>query len=86
MRFRNPSDYRTLERVDPDNLSATFGIGVRLQKVTVQITKADRVRRVIRYLPWLPKVKGPFDKDYMMVRPYGEFRNNLSSPDFDPEI
>lgn len=86
VRFRDPSDYRTLERVDPDNLSATFGIGVRLQKVTVQITKDDRVRRVIRYLPWLPDIKGPFDKDYMMIKKSGEFRNNLSSPDFDPEI
>lgn len=86
VRFQDPSDYRTLERVDPDNLAATFGTRVRLRKMTVQITQDDRERRVIRYLPWLPDIKGPFDKDYMMVRKSGEFRNNLSSRDFDPEI
>ncbi len=86
VRFRDPSDYRTLERVDPDNLAESFGSGVKLRRMTVQITQDYPERRVIRYLPWLPNIKGPFDKNYMMVRPHGEFRNNLSSRSFDPEI
>lgn len=86
VRFRNPSDYRTLERVNPDNLADSFGVGVKLRKMTVQITREKPERRVIRYLPWLPEIKGPFDKDYMKVRPYGEFQNNLSSRSFDPEV
>jgi len=86
VRFRDASDYRTLERVDPDNLASSFGSGVTLRKITVQITQDKPERKVLRYLPWLPHVKGCFDKHCMMVRPYGEFRNNLGSGDFDPEL
>lgn len=85
VRFRNPSDYRTLERVDPDNLASSFGVGVKLRKMIVQITQDYPKRRVIHYLPWLHEIKGLFDKDAMKVRPYGEFQNDLSSSSFDPE-
>lgn len=94
VRFRDATNYRTLERVDPDNLADAFGVGVKLRMITVQITRDDPERRVIRYLPWLADIKGYFDENSQIIRrPDGtlkyqpnEFRNNLSSKDFDPEV
>jgi hypothetical protein len=37
-RLSDPLDPATAERVDPSNLAATFGSGVRLVRVTAQIT------------------------------------------------
>jgi hypothetical protein len=39
VRFRDPTDARTVELVDPANLSASFGPGVRLNRVEIQITQ-----------------------------------------------
>lgn len=86
VRFRDPADYRTLERVDPDDLAAAFGAGVKLDKVVVQITHDDPERRVIKYLPWLRDIKGPFNPNYTKVPQDGSFQNDLSSKNFDPEI
>lgn len=36
--FRDPTDPQTVERVDPDDLAATFGPGVTLRRITVQMT------------------------------------------------
>jgi hypothetical protein len=38
VRFRDLSDPRSVERVDPEHLDATFGPGVRLTRATVEIT------------------------------------------------
>jgi hypothetical protein len=39
VRFRDINDPTTVERVDPDNLTASFGQGVKLRRITVQLTK-----------------------------------------------
>jgi hypothetical protein len=52
--FADPRRPDTVRLVDPGNLAATFGPGVALQSVTVEITR-DGVDRdaALRALPWL---------------------------------
>lgn len=60
VRFRDPADPMTVEKVDPANLAASFGPGVRLRRITIQITD-DRVTRGIEErLPWLPALGGKY--------------------------
>lgn len=55
VRFRNIRDPNSVEEVDPKNLAKSFGQGVRLKSVTIQITQ-DPVKWVIRdRLPAPPK-------------------------------
>lgn len=52
--FGDLGDPTSVERVDPDDLAATFGEGARLKRVTVQLTD-DRVTTGIeKRLGWLP--------------------------------
>lgn len=51
--FGDRDDPQSLKRVNPDNLSATFGNGVRLRRITVQLTDDPVTRQIQRYLPWI---------------------------------
>jgi hypothetical protein len=53
VRFRDPTDSRTVERVEPDRLDAAFGQGVRLASATVEITRDDVTMGVEKKLMWL---------------------------------
>jgi hypothetical protein len=58
-RLRNPQDPATAERVDPSNLAATFGAGVRLVRVTAQITDDPLPDPTIENkLPWIRTLQG----------------------------
>jgi hypothetical protein len=58
-RLRDPQDPGTAERVDPTNLAATFGAGVRLVRVTVQITDDPLPPPTIENkLPWIRTLQG----------------------------
>ena len=55
--FDDISKPETLRRVDPEDLAAVFGEGVRLSAMTLEITgEAVTMGRVARVLPWLKKV------------------------------
>ena len=57
--FRDLSDPRSVERVDPDDLAATFGPGVRLADVTVTLSDEEVTRgTVFRLLPWIEGYEG----------------------------
>lgn len=56
VRFRDEADPETLELVDPANLAASFGEGVRLRQVTIAITDDPPTRNVEKALPWLATV------------------------------
>lgn len=55
--FGDRGDPQSLKRVDPDNLSATFGNGVRLKRITVQLTDDPVTRQIRRYLPWIDRAE-----------------------------
>lgn len=59
VRFRDERDPNTVEFVDPANLAASFGPGVNLRSVTVQITKEPISPPQIKArLPWLTLTTG----------------------------
>lgn len=51
--FSDLGDPASVERVDPDDLAASFGDGVRLKRVTVQMTDDPVTTGITTRLPWL---------------------------------
>jgi hypothetical protein len=60
LRFRDIKDPTTAELVDPDNLAKSFGPGVRLVRVTIEITDQAVTRSMRKGLPWLSPHVGWF--------------------------
>jgi hypothetical protein len=58
VRFRDPNDSRTVERVDPANFAASYGHGLRLNGATIEITDDPLTTGIEQKLPWL-KDGGP---------------------------
>jgi hypothetical protein len=57
VRFGDMADPRTVAAVDPANLAASFGDGVALSRVSVEITTDPVTRGIEKKLGWLPAVK-----------------------------
>lgn len=53
VRFRNTNDPKTVEEVDPDDLARTFGSGIRLNSLTIQITDEPVTTGIENRLPWV---------------------------------
>jgi len=58
VRFIDIADPTTVEKIDPDNLAATFGEGVKLKRITVQITDDPLTTGIEKRLGWLPDQRG----------------------------
>jgi hypothetical protein len=64
--FRNPRDPTTIEVVDPDDLSASFGTGFKLRRVTIERTEDAVTTGILQRLNWLRDKHGglkPTPKD-----------------------
>lgn len=57
VRFRNIDDPKTVEKVDPANLSASFGEGYRLRRVTARIVNEPITTLVRSKLSWIDRYK-----------------------------
>ncbi len=55
--FGDLSDPTSVEQVDPDDLAATFGEGVRLERITVQMTDDPVTTGIEERLGWLGKIR-----------------------------
>jgi hypothetical protein len=55
LRFRDIKDRATVERVDPGDLAKSFGSGVRLVRMTIEITDDPVTRGIRNVLPWLSR-------------------------------
>lgn len=53
VRFRDIHDPTSVERVDPSDLAASFGAGVKLEGMSVEITDAPLSKSIELVLPWL---------------------------------
>lgn len=53
VRFRDRSDPTTVEQVEPGDLDEAFGPGVRLRRITVEMTQESPTQDIIGILPWL---------------------------------
>jgi hypothetical protein len=60
VRFRDVRDPMTVEAVDPDHLDASFGAGVKLRRITVQITDDPVTSGIEKRLGWLPNLHGSY--------------------------
>lgn len=69
--FTDIDDPRSVQRVDPANLAASFGPGIRLKRITVEVTDDDVTTGIEKQLRWLERVDnynfqkdGPFYKNF----------------------
>ena len=85
VRFRDIADPKTVEKVNPANLAATFGPGYRLKRITAQIVSEDVTEKVKTQLRWLsgypePKLNpkhGPDDRSLPAILDHGDFVRTL---------
>ena len=78
--FRDIDDPTSVELVDPDDLAATFGEGVSLKRITVQITDDPVTTGIEKRLGWLtgPRRLKMKAEDYPTI-PLGNFHGLFSS-------
>ena len=55
VRFRDPSDPTSVERVDPADLAASFEPGVKSDRMIIEITDASVTKGIETALPWLAR-------------------------------
>lgn len=55
--FRDLADPTTVEKVDPDNLAASFGDGVSLRRITVQMTDDPVTTGIEERLEWMDEYR-----------------------------
>ena len=53
--FKDMSDPKTVEQVDPDNLGASLGKGYALKSISVQVTSEEITTGIEKRLRWLPQ-------------------------------
>lgn len=58
VRFRDPRDPASVERVDPDQLSDAFGSELKLKRIHVEVTSDRPENALDQLLPWLKKLHG----------------------------
>ena len=51
--FADTTDPKSVEKVDPGNLAAGFGPGVRLRRITVEVTDEDVTTGIEKRIPWI---------------------------------
>jgi hypothetical protein len=60
VRFRDVNDQMTVEKVNPSNLEASFGSGVKLVKVMIEMTKDNLTTGIEQRLVWLNSLHGRY--------------------------
>lgn len=78
--FRDIEDPTSVTLVDPDDLAASFGEGVKLERITVQITDEPETTGIEKRLGWLtrPGKLGLKVEDHPDI-PLGNFRGLFST-------
>ena len=74
--FANESDPTSVALVDPDDLAATFGEGVSLRRITLELTDDPVTRGIEERLGWLDNVynMGSRMEDFPTEFPVGDFK------------
>lgn len=82
--FRDISDPKTVEQVNASHLDTNFGKGVRLKRITVQLTDDPVTMDIERSLPWLPNVYALLDKEdfHPAGIPVGDYRGLFTTKNF----
>jgi hypothetical protein len=86
VRFRDINDPKTVERVDPNNLAASFGSGVRLVRATIEITDEPVTSEIGKNLEWLARSRATGMLDGERYHVSNELANSLTANDFQRDI
>jgi len=62
VRFGDINDPASVQKIDPKNLAASFGEGVKLRSVRVEITDGPYSRKIDEKLPWLKHTNNNFQE------------------------
>lgn len=73
VRFGDPKESATIDRVDPLNMAASFGDGVRLMRAVMEITDDSITHGIINQLPWLA-TGWPVKQVYPASGPVADFK------------
>jgi hypothetical protein len=79
--FKDITDPKTVEQVDPDALDKQFGKGVTLKSITVAVTDEPVTTGIEKRLGWLPEYYGKM-LDGSELNNLNELANNLSMNSF----
>ena len=84
VRFRDIADPQTIEKVDSADLAAAFGSGVKLKRITVQLTDDPVTAGIEKRLTWLPGVYQTVDRTHFQPEgiPVGDFQHLFSTKEF----
>ncbi len=89
VRFRDINDPKTVEKVDPANLAASFGAGVRLTRATIEMVGAGWLPFNLFNLPWpewlfgTPITRGIETRLVWLAAPWEMQRELLKGPFWD---
>ncbi|MDR3464766.1 MAG: hypothetical protein P4M07_02355 [Xanthobacteraceae bacterium] len=80
VRFRDTSDPSSVEQVNPFDLAKSFGSGVRLKQVFIEITDDPLTKEIENRLPWLA---GTNNSNHRLIRlPLGpRYLGDMSTPE-----
>ena len=88
--FADLADPTSVTLVDPDDLAATFGEGVALRRITVEMTDDPVTEGIEERLGWLSEVRGALVdlpvRDYPPVGTPLPLHNTLTRADFEKEM
>ena len=85
VRFRDINDPRTVERVDANDLAASFGPGVYLKRATIEITRDPVTTGIEKRLAWLGPLRSrgaSLDGDKSVARSSNALANVLGPGSF----
>lgn len=80
--FDNLADPSSVEQVDPSDFAASFGEGVRLKRITVQLTDDPVTKDIVGRLPWLGRIQDMnlALEDFPEGFPVGDFSGLFRKP------
>lgn len=81
--FSDIHDPTTIARINPTDLGAHFGAGVKIRRITVQITDEPVTTGIEKRLEWLPRVYQRIGPDFQPEGiPVGNFQGLFTSEKF----
>jgi len=78
VRFRDIHDPKSVEAVDPGDLAASFGKGVKLRRIVIQITEDPVTTGIEKRLGWLRSLRGGGTLRGAESRDYVKLERNLN--------
>jgi hypothetical protein len=86
VRFKDIRDPKSVEKIDPADLAASFGAGVRLKRVTVAVTLEKVTSGIEKRLGWLGEYYGKLLNGERYEKSTPDLSGHLGAGDFSTEL